>query len=159
MQRDLLRVETDEKWMSLALEEARAAHRMKEVPVGAIIVKEGRVVGRGRNSVERTNDPTAHAEILAIGAACETLRSKLLTDCTLYVTLEPCHMCAGAIVLSRLKRVVFGTDDPKAGALISLGRVADDPRLNHRAEVSWGVLRDECSTLLKKFFGELRNED
>jgi tRNA(adenine34) deaminase len=145
--------------MSLALEEAKAAYRMKEVPVGAVIVRDGRVIGRGRNSVERTKDPTAHAEILAIGAACDSIGKKFLEDCTLYVTLESCHMCAGAIVLSRLKRVVFGVEDKKAGALISLARVADDQRLNHSAEISWGVLREDCSRLLKKFFAELRSAD
>jgi len=145
-----------EGWMRLALAEADEAAREGEVPVGAVIVHDGRVVGRGHNRTEGANDPTAHAEILAIGAAAEALESWRLEGAVLYVTLEPCFMCAGAIVLARLDRVVFGATDPKAGACVSLAAVVHDPRLNHRVDLLHGVLEGEALSLLEEFFRSKR---
>jgi tRNA(adenine34) deaminase len=147
-----------ERWMRLALLEAEEAAREGEVPVGAVIVHEERVIGRGRNRTEASQDPTAHAEILAIGAAAEALGSWRLEGCALYVTLEPCHMCAGAIVLARIERLVFGATDPKAGACVSLADVVRDPRLNHRADVLHGILAAESRVLLAEFFRKKRSE-
>ncbi|TMQ65840.1 MAG: nucleoside deaminase [Candidatus Eisenbacteria bacterium] len=149
-------IRDDEQGMRAALREARAAAAAGEVPVGCVIVHDGMVIGRGRNQVEALNDPTAHAEILAIGAASDTLRSWRLTDCTIYVTLEPCAMCAGAIVLARLPRLVYGATDPKAGACGSVLDVIHERRLNHRAEVEHGLLGEECGALLKEFFERKR---
>ena len=142
--------------MRAALVEARKAYDSGEVPVGAVVVVGERVIGRGHNRVEGLGDPTAHAEILAIGAASRSLKSARLTDASIYVTMEPCPMCAGAIVLARLDRVVYGCPDPKAGYCGSLGNIVDDPALNHRATVRSGVLEEECASLLSRFFAELR---
>lgn len=147
----------DERFLEAALAEARAAEDDGEVPIGAVVALRGRVIGRGRNRVEATQDPTAHAEIIAIGAASQTLKSWRLDEATLYVTLEPCHMCAGAIVLARLARLVYGARDPKAGACGSLAMVPQDLRLNHRVEVVPGVLADECGALLASFFKKRRS--
>jgi tRNA(adenine34) deaminase len=138
--------------MRLALDLARQAMLLGEVPVGAVIVRNGRVLSQAYNLRETLSDPTAHAERLALTLAGRTLGTWRLDGCTLYVTLEPCSMCAGAIVLARIARVVFGAVDPKAGACTSLYRLADDPRLNHRAEVSGGLLADDCGTILTEFF-------
>ena len=143
-------------WMKRALQEAERAYEEGEVPVGAVIVRGERLVGRGHNQVEQLQDPTAHAEQLAITAACETLDSKHLTDCTMYVTLEPCPMCAGAIVWARLKRIVFGAFDEKAGAVSTLFNIPQDARLNHRAEVISGVLDNESAAILRSFFRRRR---
>jgi len=143
--------------MSAALDEARRAVDEGEVPVGAIIVVDDRIVGRGHNRTETSGDPTAHAEILAIGAACASLRVPRLTRATMYVTMEPCPMCAGAIVLARIKRLVYGCPDPKAGYAGSLGNIVDDPSLNHRTCVTSGVMSDECSSLLSAFFERMRS--
>jgi tRNA(adenine34) deaminase len=141
-----------ERWMRLALEEARAAAAEDEVPVGAIVVAAGRVVGSGRNQREQLADPTAHAEMIAITQAAASLGSWRLEGCTLYVTLEPCPMCAGAILQARVPAVVWGAADPKAGAVESLYRLFEDPRLNHRVEHVGHVLADECGRLLTEFF-------
>lgn len=139
-------------WMGLALDEARAALVHDDVPVGAVVVRDGEVVARGHNRREVDADPTAHAEVLAIRAAAAELGSWRLDGCTLVVTLEPCTMCAGAIVLARVPTVVFGAEDPKAGAAGALWDVLDDPRLNHRCEVVRGVRAEEAGDLLRTFF-------
>lgn len=146
----------DERFMEAALAEAREAAKEGEVPVGAVIVWDGRIVGRGHNRVESAQDPTAHAEILAIGAAAQTVKTWRLDEATLYVTLEPCHMCAGASVLARIARIVYGARDPKAGACGSLAMVPQDLRLNHRIEVLPGVLAEECGAVLEAFFQSRR---
>ena len=138
--------------------EAEAAAEKDEVPVGAVIVQGGRVIGRGHNQVETLNDPTAHAEIIAIGAAGSFLSSWRLEDATMYVTLEPCAMCAGAIVLARVKRLVYGARDPKAGACGSVMSVIDNPKLNHRVSVESGALAEESAALLSGFFEKKRRD-
>ncbi len=139
--------------MRLALDEARAAVRHDDVPVGAVLLgPSGAVVAAAGNERERAQDPTAHAELLALRRAAQTLGSWRLTDHTLVVTLEPCTMCAGALVLARVGRLIFGAYDPKAGAVASLWDVVRDPRLNHRVEVRGGVLEAECGALLRDFF-------
>lgn len=145
-----------EAFMRLALAEAEAAATEGEIPVGAVAVKDGRVVGRGRNRREGANDPTAHAELLAVQEAARSLGAWRLSGVTVYVTLEPCAMCAGALVLARVDRVVFGARDAKAGAVVSLMELLNDRRLNHRAEIVEGVLGTECSDILKAFFRRLR---
>ena len=142
----------DEHWIGLALDEARAAREGGDVPIGAIVVRDGEIIARAGNRTVRDQDPTAHAEVLAIRAAAKAVQSWRLTGCTLYVTLEPCAMCAGAIVLSRLDRLVFGAWDEKAGMVGSLGDLVRHPRLNHRAEVAAGVCEHECAALLRDFF-------
>lgn len=146
----------DAQWMRLALDEARLAAKSEEVPVGAVMVKGGEVVGRGRNRREGDGNPLAHAEIEAILEAARATGDWRLEGCSLFVTLEPCAMCAGALVLARVERLVFGAWDPKAGFCGSLGDLVRDPRLNHRLEVAGGVLERECSDLLREFFSRLR---
>ncbi len=143
-------------WMSKALDQARLAFEAGEVPVGAVIVHEDRIIAEGHNQRETLRDPTAHAEMIAITQAAEALGSWRLLDCVLYVTLEPCPMCAGAIVQARIPTVVYGTDDPKAGACQSLFNITSDIRLNHQAVVLGGVLREEGRTLLQEFFAQQR---
>ena len=140
------------RWMRLALREAEAAFEAGEVPIGAVVVKDGVLVGRGRNQVEQLGDPTAHAEVVAISAACATLGTKFLTGCTLYVTLEPCPMCAGALVWARLDRLVFGAMDEKAGACGTLYAIPEDRRLNHQVETLAGVEAEAAADLLRAFF-------
>lgn len=142
--------------MTAAIRQAVAAAEGDEVPVGAIVVHRGKIVGTGYNQREALNDPTAHAEMIAITQAAATLQSWRLNECTLYVTLEPCPMCAGAILQARLDRVVYGAADPKAGAVDSLFRLLDDRRLNHRCEVTPGVLGEICGQLLSDFFAAKR---
>ena len=149
-------IRDDEQGMRAALREARAAEDLDEVPIGCVIVHDGVVIGRGRNQVESLRDATAHAEIVAIGAASEAMQSWRLTDCTLYVTLEPCAMCAGAIILARVGRLVYGAADPKAGACGSVLDVIHERRLNHRVQVATGVLGEECGELLREFFAHKR---
>jgi tRNA(adenine34) deaminase len=145
-----------EKFMRAALVEARIAEERDEVPVGAVVERGGRIIGRGHNQKETLRDPTAHAEMLAITAACAAVGDWRLTDCTLYVTLEPCPMCAGAIVLARMKSVVFGAADPKFGACGSLYSIVDDLRSNHQVHVLSDVEGDECSRVLSEFFQKQR---
>jgi tRNA(adenine34) deaminase len=151
-------IRDDEEGMQAALREARAADASDEVPVGCVIAHEGTIIGRGHNQVEALQDATAHAEILAIGAASNALGSWRLAECTLYVTLEPCAMCAGAMVLARVGRLVYGAADPKAGACGSVLDVIHERRLNHRVEVASGVLSQECGDALRAFFARKRRE-
>jgi tRNA(adenine34) deaminase len=151
---------TDEEWMGVALEEADRAARMGEVPVGCVLVdSSGLEVARGHNLRERDQDPTAHAEMIALRAAARARGAWRLDGLTLYVTLEPCPMCAGALVHSRVKRVVYGCPDPKGGAVDTLFSIGRDPRLNHRFDVRADVERDACSERLKTFFAALRAEN
>ena len=154
---------TDIYWMQLALQEARLCLRAQplpdDVPVGAICVAQGAIVGRGCNARELLNDPTAHAETLALRAAAQTLGTSHLKEVTLYVTLEPCAMCAGALWLSRARRVVFGAWDDKAGACGSVFDIARDPRLNHNLQVRGGVLENQCALLLREFFEARRQKE
>lgn len=143
--------------MTLALKEAKKAYSLGEVPIGAIITKGEEVIARAYNRREIDKSALAHAEILAIKEACQKIGGWRLTGCTMYVTLEPCLMCAGAIVHSRLARLVFATEDTKSGAVTSLYNILEDTRLNHQVEVIEGVLQKEASALLKKFFKELRS--
>jgi tRNA(adenine34) deaminase len=147
----------DEYFMRLALREAERAPSHDDVPIGAVVVHEGEVIGAGHNERELRADPTAHAEMIALREAARARASWRLLDCVLYVTLEPCAMCAGAIVLGRVGRVVYGTADPKAGAAGSVIDVLAEPRFNHRPLVDGGVLRDQCAALLVDFFGARRS--
>jgi tRNA(adenine34) deaminase len=149
-------VDADERLMALALEEARAAGEAGDVPVGAVVARGDEVLGRAGNARERDQDPTAHAEIFALRRAAAASGSWHLEGCTLYVTLEPCAMCSGALVLARVDRLVFGAADPKAGFAGSLGDLARDPRLNHAVEVTGGVLAADCGDVLRDFFRERR---
>jgi tRNA(adenine34) deaminase len=149
---------SDEYYMRLAIEEAKKAEQMGEVPIGAVIVQDGRVIARSHNLRETEQRAIAHAEILAIDEACKATRSWRLEDATLYVTLEPCAMCAGAIVLARVKRVVFGASDPKGGCAGTLMNLLQEERFNHQAEVTSGVLGDECGQMLSNFFRKLREK-
>jgi tRNA(adenine34) deaminase len=144
--------DVDERMMRLAVEEARACLEWGDVPVGAVVARGTEVLGRAGNERERRGDPTAHAEILALRQAAERLGTWRLDGCTAYVTLEPCAMCAGAMVLARIERLVYGAADPKAGFAGSLGDLVRDPRLNHRLDVEAGVLADEAGALLQEFF-------
>ena len=145
-------------WMGLALREAAKAAEKGEVPIGAMVVRDGKVLGRGHNLREARRDPTAHAEMIAIRKAAKKEESWRLCGATVYVTLEPCVMCMGAMILARVERVVFGCRDPKGGAAGTLYDLSDDPRLNHRFKVTEGVREAECSTILSDFFAELRKE-
>jgi tRNA(adenine34) deaminase len=149
----------DRDFMRLALAEAERAGAIGEVPIGAVVVRDGEVVGRGHNRRETDGDPLAHAEILALRQAAAATEGWRLVGCALYVTLEPCAMCAGALVNARVERLVFGAPDPKAGYCGSLGNLVQDPRLNHRMAVVGGILEEECATLLRSFFAELRRGD
>jgi tRNA(adenine34) deaminase len=144
-------------WMREAIREARRAEAIGEVPVGAVLVKDGVVVGRGHNLRESSQDPTAHAELIATKAAAARLGTWRLSGVTVYVTLEPCPMCAGALVNARVDRVVYGATDPKAGATETLFAIGADPRLNHRFAIVSGVLADECASLLSDFFQRIRD--
>ena len=144
--------------MFAALQEAEKALEEKEVPVGAVVVKDNQIIGRGYNQVEKLLDPTAHAEMIAITSATNHLQEKWLGDCSLYITVEPCSMCAGAIILSRLKTVVYGVQDIKTGAHSSVFNLLNEPRLNHQVEVIPGILKDQCSALMIDFFEKLRSK-
>jgi tRNA(adenine34) deaminase len=149
-------MEDDIKYMKMALAEARKAYQRAEVPIGAVVVCDDQVVGRGFNLREQTQDPTSHAEMIALREAAANEASWRLEDCQLYVTLEPCPMCAGAILQSRIKRLVYGASDPKAGAVKSLYQLLNDERFNHQVEVEAGVMEAESAQLLKDFFRDLR---
>lgn len=148
--------DADRFWMGHALQRAHFAAEQDEVPIGALVVRDGAIIGAGWNATEREQDATAHAELVALRQASSAIGSRRLEDSVLYVTLEPCAMCAGAIVLARIKRLVFGAYDPKAGACGTLRNVVQDPRLNHTCQVTGGVLHNECAELLQNFFSDLR---
>ena len=148
-----------ERWMKFALTEAEKACELEETPVGAVIVKNGKIIGKAGNRVVTLKDPTAHAEIIAIGAACGAVDYERLLDTTMYVTLEPCPMCAGAIVLARIPRLVYGVKDPKSGACGSICNICSDKSLNHQVEVTSGVMERECSGILYEFFQSLREKN
>ena len=147
----------DRFYMGVALQEAHQAYLLGEVPIGAVVVRNQEVIGRGHNMRETWKDPTAHAEIIAIKEACRRVGGWRLTESTLYVTIEPCPMCAGAIVLARLPRLVYGARDPKGGAVDSLFDLVRREDLNHRVEVAAGILEEECRAIIQKFFRELRS--
>lgn len=149
-------LELDQYFMQLAIEEAQKAEQLGEVPIGAIIVHHGKVIARGYNLRESTQNATTHAELLAIQQACQVLNSWRLEDTTLYVTLEPCPMCAGAIIQSRIPRVVYGARDPKGGCVHSLYTLLNDERFNHESAVTEGILEEQCGQLLTNFFRALR---
>lgn len=157
-----LRLQRDQLWMQAALDEARLCLRpdsIDDVPVGAICVYENRIIARAHNRREIDCNPLAHAEVLCLQSAAQVLATRFLSDVTLYITLEPCPMCAGAIWLSRVQRVVFGAWDERAGACGSLFDIARDPRLNHRPQLRGGVLQSECEALLREFFVDKRSEN
>ena len=149
----------DQLYMKMAIEQAQIAEENGDVPIGAIIVYENQIIGRAYNQREQLQDPTAHAEIIALTQAAAFLESWRLLGCTMYVTLEPCTMCAGALVLARIDRLVYGCDDPKTGAVKSLYKIVTDQRLNHIIDVTAGVLAEECSDLLQQFFRRRRIEN
>ena len=149
-------VSTDEGFMSAAIDQAHAAIAHDDVPIGAVVVRDGQIIAARHNERELTGDPTAHAEVLAIRDAAAVIGHWRLLECTLYVTLEPCVMCAGAVVNSRLARLVYGAADPKAGGVASLYEICGDGRLNHRPSVTGGVLAERCGRLLKEFFARRR---
>ena len=146
----------EEIYMSQALREAKEALKEGEVPVGAVVVYQGKIIARAHNQVERLGDPTAHAEMLALTSATNYLNTKWLSGASLYVTIEPCNMCAGALVLARIKNLYFGAKDPKAGACGSVTNIVNHKKLNHRIKVKNGILEKECGTLLKDFFKKKR---
>ena len=148
--------EDDDHFMMLALKEAEAAQEAGEVPVGAVIVLDGRVLARGHNRTIADCDPTAHAEVVALRQAAQKLGNYRLTGATLYVTIEPCAMCAGAMIQARVARLVYGCEDPKGGAIVSCFEIANHPKLNHRMEVTPGVLAEECARIIQAFFDEKR---
>lgn len=148
--------ERDEQLMGIALDAARTALDHRDVPIGAVVARGGEVIASAANEREHAGDPTAHAEILALRAAALAVGSWRLAGCTIYVTLEPCPMCAGALVLARVDRLVYGPQDPRAGAAYSLYNIVQDPRLNHHVEVTTGVREEECAALLGRFFEERR---
>ena len=148
----------DEKWMREALKQAAAAAEAGEVPVGAVIVQNGRILGRAHNQVEQLRDATAHAEMIALTQASEAVGNWRLSGCVIYVTMEPCPMCAGALVLSRVSKIVYGADDPIAGACGTVFNIAAEPKLNHRIPVVKGILAEECGSRVREFFRERRKE-
>ena len=152
----MTRIKDHEKWMKLAFREAEKAYEQNEVPVGAVVIQNGQIIGRGYNQCESLNDPTAHAEIIAITSAANTIKDWRLIDCSLYVTKEPCPMCAGAIVHCRLQRVVFGASDPKGGAAGGAMNLLQFPTLNHQCEITPGIMEADCGTLLQDFFQKKR---
>ena len=147
-----------DKWMELALREAVKALDNNDIPVGAVIIKDGKILAKGYNQVELLKDSTAHAEMIALTSAFATLEEKWLTGCTMYVTLEPCSMCAGALVLSRIKRLVIGTDDPKTGACGSVYNIAAGGKLNHKVEIIKGIKQKDCKAVLQEFFKRIRKK-
>ncbi len=155
---DATQAEIDQAFMAMAIREAMIAESKEEIPIGAVVVLDGKVIGRGHNQNKTLIDPTAHAEMIAITAACNKIQLRYLESATLYVTIEPCSMCAGAIVLARVPRLVFGARDSKAGACGSVFNLVQDPRLNHQVEVVGGVKDFECAALITEFFESIREK-
>lgn len=155
---ELARPRDDAAWMQLALKQASLAAQAGEVPVGALVIKDGEIIGRGHNRNLLDNDPSAHAEIVALRQAAARLSNHRLTGCEMFVTIEPCAMCAGAMVHARVERLVYGASDPKAGAVNSVLQVLNHPGLNHKMEVKSGVLEQQCSEILQQFFREKRKQ-
>lgn len=151
-------MDKDEKFMKQAMKQAQKAYEQEEIPVGAIIVKHNKIIARAYNKKEQKQDTTNHAEILAIQKASKKLKTWRLTDCEMYVTLEPCSMCAGALIQARLKKIYIGTMDPKTGSCGSVLNLLEDYTFNHKVEIQTGILQEECEILLKKFFKELREK-
>lgn len=151
--------QADERFMRMAIDQAYIAEEKGDVPIGCVIVHQGHIIAKGCNQRELLHDPTAHAEMIALTQAAEYIGNWRLEGCTIYVTLEPCPMCAGALVLGRLERLVYGTEDSKTGAVKSLYNIVQDPRLNHRLEVTSGVLQEQCRTQLQEFFQRRRKEN
>jgi tRNA(adenine34) deaminase len=145
-------------FMHEALKEAQKAFDKDEVPVGCVIVHQGKIIGRGHNQVESLKDPTAHAEMIALTSVCASLATKWLNGVSVYVTIEPCSMCAGALVLARVKNLIYGADDPKTGACGSITNLVNNKKLNHRIKVKKGVLKDDCGDLLREFFKKKRKK-
>ena len=150
------KIKEHEKWMKFAIQEAEKAFNAKEIPVGAVVIKEGHIIGRGYNQCESLHDPTAHAEIIAITSASNTLKDWRLTDCSMYVTKEPCPMCAGALINARVKFTGFGIYDEQEGCCGSLYQICQDPRFKHHLTVKGGILEEYCSLLMKNFFANCR---
>ena len=148
-----------DKWMELALKEAVKALDNDDIPVGAVIIKDGKILAKGYNQVELLKDSTAHAEMIALTSAFATIEDKWLSGCTMYVTLEPCSMCAGALVLARIKRLVIGTDDPKTGACGSVYNIIAGGKLNHKIEIVKGIKQKECKSILQEFFKKIRKKN
>ena len=144
--------------MKEAIKQAKMAFKLNEVPVGAVIVHQNKIIAKAHNQVELLGDPTAHAEMLVLTEACNFLHNKWLLDCVIYVTIEPCSMCAGALILSRIKKIVYGADDPKTGACGTVINLVDNKNLNHRLKIKKGVLEKNCSLLLKEFFSLKRKK-
>ncbi len=159
MEENTIDNQTDERFMRMAIDQAMIAEENGDVPIGCVIVFDGKVIAKGYNQREQLNDPTAHAEMIALTAASDFMGNWRLGGCTMYVTLEPCTMCAGALVLARMDRCVYGCDDPKTGAVKSLYNIVADERLNHNVEVSSEVLKDDCSSLMSEFFARRRAEN
>ena len=149
----------DEQYMRIAIEQAKTAEENGDIPIGVVIVYKNQIIAKAYNQREQLRDPTAHAEIIALTQAAAFVESWRLNGCTMYVTLEPCPMCAGALVLARVDRLVYGCDDPKAGACKSLYNIVQDERLNHRLEVTSGVLQEQCRQQLQEFFSQRREEN
>jgi tRNA(adenine34) deaminase len=156
---DSIKPSLDEQYMRMAIAQAQTAEENGDVPIGAVIVHNNKIIAKAYNQREQLQDPTAHAEIVALTQAAAALENWHLNDCTMYVTLEPCCMCAGALVLARMKRLVYGCDDPNTGAVKSLYNIVQDKRLNHRVEVTAGVLAEDCIALLQEFFTRRRKEN
>ncbi len=154
----IINTQDDQRYIRMAIDQATIAEENGDVPIGCVIVYQNRVIAKGYNQREQLHDPTAHAEIIALTQAAEFIGNWRLGGCTIYVTLEPCPMCAGALVLGRLDRLVYGTEDPKTGAVKSLYNIVQDERLNHRLEVTAGVLREDCQKQLQEFFQRRRRE-
>lgn len=151
-------MQEDERFMKMALQEAKRAAKVNEVPVGAVIVKDGEVIAKGRNRREKTQNAIAHAEIVAIQRACKKLGTWRLEGCTMYVTLEPCPMCAGSLILSRIDRLVFGAYDPKGGSIVSCVRLYEQKGYNHYPEYTGGIMEEECGQILTQYFKEKRKK-